>query len=100
MESRRQKGAAEGDGEEAWLTAMARGRVEVWRELRERAKGLVRLRESSVMVTGVGGTRVHDGGTVGVEVHTRHESRSGYLALYVCGQWSRTSRNWVLGLGG
>ena len=46
----------EGDGEEAWLTVTARGGVRVWRELRERAEGSARLRESSVTAMGVGGT--------------------------------------------
>ena len=37
----------EGDGEEAWLTATARGGVRVWRELRKRAKGLARAERES-----------------------------------------------------
>jgi hypothetical protein len=77
----RQKGAAAGDGEEAWLMATVRGRFELLRESRDRErKPRVRVRESPTRLRGssdLTGTRVgdwewrHDGGRLGVEAHAR-----------------------------
>jgi hypothetical protein len=78
----RQKSAAAGDGEEAWLTATTRGGVELLRESRDREREpRVRVRESPTRLRGssdLTGTRVgdwewrHDGGTLaGSGLHGR-----------------------------